>query len=52
MMSEPPTMSARSIDDSTALDETRPSSFGSAEITNGSENARRPATETMPIVAF
>jgi hypothetical protein len=52
MMSEPPTISARSSDASTALDETRAGSFGSAEITNGSKNARPPAIETMTIVAF
>ena len=52
MMSEPPTISARSSDASTALDETRSGSFGSAEITNGSENARSPAIETMTSVAF
>jgi hypothetical protein len=52
MMSEPPTISARRSDGSTALDETRAGSVGRAEITNGSENARSPAKETMTIVAF
>ena len=44
-------MSASSSDDSTALDETRPGS-SAAQRSNGSENARSPATETMTIAAF
>jgi hypothetical protein len=51
-MSEPPTISARSNDASTALDEIGADSCGSAEITNGKKNARSPAIETITSVAF
>ena len=50
MSCEPPTISARSSDASTALDILRGFNVGNAEITNGSRNAKSPANETSPSV--